>query len=79
MLFGLNKFGEKNDAAAKRVAVRFDPHPQTCTMTLAYARPQGSEETIMPGWHGEYYYLRHHELTSSGCEIKAGNIFDGAR
>ena len=25
-----------------------------------------------------YYYLRHHELTLSSCELKAGNVFDNA-
>ena len=33
---------------------------------------------LLQGWSGDYYYLRRHELTSSTCELKAGNAFDSA-
>ena len=75
-LLGLNKMGD--DASVERVGVRFDHYSQTCTMTLAYARAKGSEGMVLPGWHGEHYYLRRHQLTSSVCELKAGNAFDTA-
>ncbi len=79
LLLGLNKFGAAQNAAVKRVEVRFNVHSQSCAMTLAYARPEGSDAKIFDGWHGERYYLRRYRLTSSACEVKAGNVFDGAQ
>lgn len=77
-LFGLTKHGQDRSSAVKRVAVRFRRDSQICTISVTYARPQGSGSVLMQGWSGDYYYLRRHELTSSTCELKAGNAFDSA-
>jgi hypothetical protein len=77
-LYGFTKLGEEQGGSVRRVAVRFSRDSQTCMMTIGYARARGAETIIVQGWHGEYYYLRHHELTSSSCELKAGNVFDNA-
>ena len=77
-LLGLTKHGEDRSSTVKRVAVRFRRNSQICTISVTYARPQGSGSVLMQGWSGDYYYLRRHELTSSTCELKAGNAFDSA-
>jgi hypothetical protein len=77
-LYGFTKLGEERSSSVRRVAVRFSRDSQTCTMTIGYARAPGTEVTIVEGWHGEQYYLRHHELTSFSCELKAGNVFDNS-
>jgi hypothetical protein len=77
-LLGLTKHGEDRSSTVKRVAVRFRPDSQICTILVTYARPQGSGTVLMEGWSGDYYYLRRYELTSSTCEVKAGNAFDSA-
>ena len=75
-LYGFYTLGKDQAASVKRMAVHFSLDTQTCVVTIAYARPEGSEEIIVQGWHQEFYYLRHYELTSSSCEVKIGNIFN---
>jgi len=78
-LYGFAKQGEERSGSVKRVTVRFSRDSQSCAMTLAYARVRGSGAAIVRGWYGEDYFLRRDELTSSTCELKAGNVFEGAR
>jgi hypothetical protein len=77
-LYGFSTLGRAQAASVKRIAVRFNPDTQTCTATIGYARPNGYKEIITEGWwRGELYYLRHYDVTSSSCEVKTGNIFNG--
>jgi hypothetical protein len=79
-LYGFSTLGRAQSASVKRIAVRFNPDTQTCTATIGYARPNGYKEIITEGWRrGELYYLRHYDVTSSSCEVKSGNIFNGAQ
>ncbi|MGD0188632.1 MAG: hypothetical protein ABSC25_25785 [Roseiarcus sp.] len=75
-LYGFQKMGA-DAASAQRVAVQFDASSQTCSMTVDYGRPHGSQDLIVRGWSGNDYYLRHYELLSSSCEVKSENVFSG--
>jgi hypothetical protein len=80
MLYGFSTLGRAQAASVKCIAVRFNPGTQSCTATIGYAHPNGYKEIITQGWwHGELYYLRHYDVTSSSCEVKTGNIFNGAQ
>jgi hypothetical protein len=79
-LYGFIVQGKTQVASVKRIAVSFNRETQTCTPTIGYARPNGSKENITQGWwRGELYYIRSYALTSSSCEIRPGNIFNGAQ
>jgi hypothetical protein len=77
-LYGFAAQGKTQTASVKRIAVSLNQETRTCTVTIGYARPNGYKENIAQGWwRGELYYIRDYKLTSSSCEVKTGNVFNG--
>jgi hypothetical protein len=79
MLYGFEKLGTEQNAAVKRIVVRFDRNAKTCVVTLNYARPAGAAGLVVAGWHDDAYYLRRFAFSDSRCELKSGDASEGAR
>jgi hypothetical protein len=78
-LYGFEKLGTEQNAAVKRIVVRFDRSARSCVVTLNYARPAGAGGLVVSGWHNDEYYLRRFAFSDSRCELKSGDASQGAR
>jgi hypothetical protein len=63
-------------SGAHRITINFDPGFTGCAATFMYGKERGAP-IVWRGINGETYKVISNTVTSSSCEIKAGNLFEG--